>query len=143
MGGVVITFFRHGYGEKYCPSNNTPAHRPCRECANVYSKYIKSLICSTSGHEYFKGGYGAYKYAHLDFDVFDVDLRPESTSQYGGVLSEIWGLVPMSNSSRDISNLRSASSRTSQGKQKLAPTAELGNARSPQSPSDNCDKLNS
>jgi hypothetical protein len=96
--GVTITYTRAGA----CPMNNATVHIPCRECASVFGKYVKFLICATSAHEYFKGGYGSYKYAHLDFDVFDVDLRPEATSQYGGVLPEIWELAPMSNATRGM-----------------------------------------
>jgi hypothetical protein len=96
--GITITFAR----PTACPMNNATVRIPCRECAHIASEYMKLLICAASAHEYFKGGYGSYKYAHLDFDVFDVEFRQEVKSQYGGVMPEIWGLVPMSNATRDM-----------------------------------------
>merc|ERR1712176_1062684 len=73
---------------------NQSAHIPCQECSHVVGKFAKILVCSASAHEYYNSGYGAYKYAHLDLEFFDlrVDL-----GDFKGVLPEIWGITPRSN----------------------------------------------
>lgn len=78
---------------------NQSAHIPCQECAHVVSQFAKLLVCSASAHEYYNSGYGAYKYAHLDVEFFD--LRTD-LAEFKGVLPEIWGIIPRSNETQGM-----------------------------------------
>eukprot|EP00931_Biecheleriopsis_adriatica_P106806 TRINITY_DN81186_c0_g1_i1.p1 TRINITY_DN81186_c0_g1~~TRINITY_DN81186_c0_g1_i1.p1 ORF type:complete len:547 (-),score=76.81 TRINITY_DN81186_c0_g1_i1:42-1682(-) len=70
-----------------------------RECVEVAGGWLHFSICSTPAAEYFSSGYVrhlALKYAHLDLLLLDVSEH----SQLTGFLPELWGIQPMSESSR-------------------------------------------
>lgn len=69
---------------------------PCRENLHVVGGYGMVSVESSSAIEYYGNTEEAMKHIHLDIDIQDM-VRPET---FGGVLPEIWGLRPMSNSTR-------------------------------------------
>jgi len=71
--------------------------RHLRECAEVAGPSVRFHVCSSPASEY----YGAQrhlsiKYAHLDFMIANIREHEEVS----GLLPELWGLQPMSDSTK-------------------------------------------
>lgn len=66
---------------------------PRREGVLITSNSVKILILSTSALEFYwddADEHRALKYAHLDFEVFDM----RGASSWTGLLPKVWGIVP-------------------------------------------------
>jgi len=77
------------FGRTKKPAKETPR----REGVVVHGGYAKLHVMSTSAWEFYGQTSDAYKYAHLDFEVFD--MRKQET--FDGLLAELWGITTMSN----------------------------------------------
>ena len=70
--------------------------KAARECAEIATASANILICSAAALEYV-GLPRALEFAHLDIHVL---RRPMQNGILTGILPQIWGIEPMSNSTR-------------------------------------------
>jgi len=96
VDNLVITFGAQHWGEEARKHRGAPR----RECVSIASVTSKLAVCSSSAHEYFGNGIGAWEFAHLDINFANVTA--ETTSSLKGVLPELWGLVPVSNRTKSF-----------------------------------------
>jgi len=93
-GGIMIAFRRvsgHHHLQQW------RIGRAARECVEVAGGYVHFTICSAAAVEYYGARqHLAVEYAHLDLAVF----RMQHPELFRGILPELWGLQPMSSSTR-------------------------------------------
>merc|ERR1711964_276406 len=75
------------------PEHTMDQSAPSREGVLITSASLKILVASTPAFEYYwedRNDDRALQYAHLDFDLLDM----QELSSFTGLLPEVWGLVP-------------------------------------------------
>jgi hypothetical protein len=89
---VVIRRLRRDYHVTHTSVGRFP-----RECADIAGAEFHVYICSTPANEYYgELRHLALKFAHLDMSFHEV----YDASKLAGLLPELWGLQPMSESTR-------------------------------------------
>jgi len=87
---LSVTFTAQWWNEEFRQRIGAPR----RECVAVGSATSKFVVCSSSAHEFFGNGIGAWQFAHLDIEFTDV--HAESSDVLKGLLPELWGFMPTS-----------------------------------------------
>ena len=115
---IVLTVgrFTHWSGDG---SKFSQIGKAARECAEIQTASADIIICAAAAHEYV-GIPLALEFAHLDILV---DMQRSVAGGLRGILPEIWGLKPMSASTRALlrpQRLSEANLTTAKGVRKRA-----------------------